>query len=929
MVGYERGSEWRRWDLHIHTPGTQKNDQYKGKSIEEKWENFYQTVNDYIGDGSDPLKNIAVVGITDYLSIDNCIKVITDGCLPKSVKMVLPNVELRMTPLAKQTPINIHCLFDPTIINELENRFFSKLYFTYGGTKYSASHADLCRLGQAFSQELLADNEAYRIGLEQFIITPDAVENLFKGDPNLRDKTIIIVSNKSADGVSGITQHQGYSTENGSQMDATRQSIYRMSDLIFSSNASDTRYFLGESIESQGSIIKKYGSLKGCIHGSDAHSNEKVFEPEKKRYCWIKSDPTFNGLKQIIYEPKARISISSIKPEEKPAYQVIDSVVFSNPDFAPNPILFNDKLTCIIGGKSTGKSLLLHNMAASIDATQVEKKTKISNSKTRTVPEMQVKWADGTISQQGDVDEKHKIVYVPQTYLNRLTDENEEQTEIDGIIHEIVMINNDSSDAYKKMCEALGVCKLELDKKIYDCIQRYNGYIDKKRALANIGTRDGIQEEIKKLKKQKDEISKEASVTSEEVASYDEAVAIVTRTNIEIIAIDKEIDMINDINEVFQEIELSTEFSTDTMKIISKSITNIKNQANELWLTERKTILDMLLKKQENLKERRNKNKKIVDSIAPKIADNEAIKKLSEQILAEEEKKIKYNKLEKQLTAFLQLYNEAVQDIIKAFKDFEVIRKKYADSINENSELSKDGLDFSVVTPFRTEMFCNTLVGLYDKRSLKAQRDWLEIDAFDNKKFLTIENLQQLIDKTLGEKLRITKGKNAETVLREIFSDWFNTTYQVEMDGDPIGNMSPGKKALVLLKLLINLAENKCPILIDQPEDDLDNRSIFDELIPFISQKKIDRQIIIVTHNANVVLGGDAEEVIVANQNGNNAKNKQYKFEYRTGSIEDDVPIESQADDVLSSRGIQQHICDILEGGEKAFDLRKNKYRIG
>lgn len=294
-----------------------------------------------------------------------------------------------------------------------------------------------------------------------------------------------------------------------------------------------------------------------------------------------------------------------------------------------------------------------------------------------------------------------------------------------------------------------------------------------------------------------------------------------------------------------------------------------------------------------------------------------------------EEKKIKYNKLEKQLTAFLQLYNEAVQDIIKAFKDFEVIRKKYADSINENSELSKDGLDFSVVTPFRTEMFCNTLVGLYDKRSLKAQRDWLEIDAFDNKKFLTTENLQQLIDKTLGEKLRITKGKNAETVLREIFSDWFNTTYQVEMDGDPIGNMSPGKKALVLLKLLINLAENKCSILIDQPEDDLDNRSIFDELIPFISQKKIDRQIIIVTHNANVVLGGDAEEVIVANQNGNNAQNKQYKFEYRTGSIEDDVPIESQADDVLSSRGIQQHICDILEGGEKAFDLRKNKYRIG
>ena len=171
MIGYERGSEWRRWDLHVHTPGTQKNDQYTGSNLEEKWNNFYQSVNDYVGDGSNPLKNIAVIGITDYLSIDNCIKVIQDKRLPKSVKMILPNVELRMTPLAKQTPINIHCLFDPSIVNELENRFFSKLSFSYGGTTYSASHDDLRRLGKAFCQQSLTEDEAYEVGLEQFIIT--------------------------------------------------------------------------------------------------------------------------------------------------------------------------------------------------------------------------------------------------------------------------------------------------------------------------------------------------------------------------------------------------------------------------------------------------------------------------------------------------------------------------------------------------------------------------------------------------------------------------------------------------------------------------------------------------------------------------------------------------------------------------------------
>ena len=123
---------------------------------------------------------------------------------------------------------------------------------------------------------------------------------MFKGDSELREKTIIAVSNKSADGVSGITQHQGYTTETGSQMDATRQSIYHMADLIFSSSKSDISYFLGESSDDSNVVINKYGSLKGCIHGSDAHSNEKLFEPDQQRYCWIKSDPTFNGFKHIV-----------------------------------------------------------------------------------------------------------------------------------------------------------------------------------------------------------------------------------------------------------------------------------------------------------------------------------------------------------------------------------------------------------------------------------------------------------------------------------------------------------------------------------------------------------------------------------------------------------------------------------------------------
>ena len=147
------------------------------------------------------------------------------------------------------------------------------------------------------------------------------------------------------------------------------------------------------------------------------------------------------------------------------------------------------------------------------------------------------------------------------------------------------------------------------------------------------------------------------------------------------------------------------------------------------------------------------------------------------------------------------------------------------------------------------------------------------------------------------------------------------------MDNDFIDVMSPGKKALALLKILIDLDENTCPILIDQPEDDLDNRSIFNELIPFLRKKKVQRQIIVVTHNANVVLGGDAEEIIVANQDGQNAKNKEYRFEYKSGAIED-IEKDREAKDILSKKTIQEHICEILEGGKEAFELRRKKYHM-
>ena len=76
-----------------------------------------------------------------------------------------------------------------------------------------------------------------------------------------------------------------------------------------------------------------------------------------------------------------------------------------------------------------------------------------------------------------------------------------------------------------------------------------------------------------------------------------------------------------------------------------------------------------------------------------------------------------------------------------------------------------------------------------------------------------------------------------------MLTDWYNVNYVVKMDKDKIKDMSPGKKALVLLRLLISLAEIKCPILIDQLEDDLDNRSMYlaNRLSLYVRKKSTDK----------------------------------------------------------------------------------------
>lgn len=110
-------------------------------------------------------------------------------------------------------------------------------------------------------------------------------------------------------------------------------------------------------------------------------------------------------------------------------------------------------------------------------------------------------------------------------------------------------------------------------------------------------------------------------------------------------------------------------------------------------------------------------------------------------------------------------------------------------------------------------------------------------------------------------------------------------------------------------------------------KDSLDNRAIYNELVTYIKKKKRERQIILVTHNSNVVVSADAENVIVANQEGSDSHNRDgMRFQYVNGALEFTKSRNPEEPSVLYSQGIREHVCDILEGGRDAFEKREQKY---
>lgn len=160
----------------------------------------------------------------------------------------------------------------------------------------------------------------------------------------------------------------------------------------------------------------------------------------------------------------------------------------------------------------------------------------------------------------------------------------------------------------------------------------------------------------------------------------------------------------------------------------------------------------------------------------------------------------------------------------------------------------------------------------------------------------------------LSDQLR--KGVESVEVLDYLFGfDYLSPRYSLTYDGQEIGQLSPGERGLLLLVFYLLVDKDDIPIVIDQPEENLDNQTIYKILVKCIKKAKERRQVIMVTHNPNLAVVCDAEQIIYAS-----CDKAASRFEYESGAIEQPQ--------------IKDRVVQILEGTEPAFKNRQSKYRL-
>lgn len=952
-----RGSEWRKWDLHVHTASSYDYE-YKSEDSDKLLVEALRK------------NGIQVIAITDHFIIDakriNRIRKLANNEIT-----VFPGVELRTDKGANN--IHVILIFDENIpLSELENDF--KVIMLKEKAKSKESN-----------DTIYWDYE----DIKEFV--------------KKRKGLISIHAGKKTNGLDR-------NIKNDSLLNMAFKEEYSLSVDIFE---------VSKKTDLDGYKEKVFKNIpeRPVIICSDNHNPR---EYNIKDYLWIKADKTFEGLKQAVIHSNERVYIGKEPPKlaslkKNPEKYILKIKVkkkdkFTNFDkWFDFDLELNPGLTTVIGNKGSGKSAF-SDLIGYIGMSNNQKyfsflnKNRFAkeNKKFNLDYEGEITWFDGEKSQVEDFSLSNTkseglplIRYLPQGYIEEVCNSLDEnfQVEIDNVIFSYIDIdkrgNTTNLEELVKTNQYSIIEKIKLknmdiasineeiikleNKKLSsyynDCKNRliyWNNELrrheenkpkpvsrpskenDKEELKIIENCMRDIDENDKKIKEEMENINKERMCITE-LNSYKEKISLEIEKIINLknegLELSKkynlepeiEISVLNTLNGVDSRIEKANINIRKSEELISSSFNGIEKENFDFEkMDEYYKNIKSLYYKNHILKLKINKIKDELDK--PEIAYQnylDEIKSWEEKknkiigsdkekdSLKYAEKEFKYleEELEKDLTELINRRKKQIEELHNLYLEkkkildaiYEPVEKKLdinlnniKDKIKFKSSISMD-LDFSnnllnyinqnINSKYKGKNegkeFISTLLRTYD-----------DLSNFDN----VYSFIEELMDAIYEDKdkvdLLVKKRKECYDYICSL--SYLNVGFSLDIGDKNLDKLSPGEKGLVLLIFYLSLDQEEKPLIIDQPEDNLDNQSVFGKLVPCILEAKKNRQIIIVTHNPNLAIACDSELIIYSENNENN-------INYFSGSIE--------------NKEIKNKIVDILEGTMEAFELRNSKYK--
>jgi len=992
-----RGTAWRIWDLHVHTPASIV--QSYGGNTDEVWARFI-----------DELENlpeeIGVIGINDYWFLNGYKRVLEErknGRL-QNLDAIFPVIEMRLDQFGGTdghlSRVNMHVIFDPELDSAvIEAQFLNalqpKLKLSPGyqalGWKGVITESSLADLGRRIKESVPADKAReygsdLHEGFNNLSVSLNDVQEVL-GGPYFHGKALL-----------GIGKTEWADIKWTDQSIATKKNVINSASIVFTAFQDVARW--GADVE----VLRANKVTHRLLDCSDAHYFSDSGQQMRLGACqtWMNTTPTFAGLTYALEEFDRRVFVGLEPPSlarirKNPERFMVKITVRSDNDdqfLFDYEIPLNTGFVAIVGNKGQGKSALLDCIALAGNSSRngefafLTSQRFLSSASVKRAREYhsELEWLTGTtrrvrLSDEHDRSAPVSVEYLPQAFVERVcnidpaaedADEFERELrtvlfthireeerlgekDFDALLAQKTRISQDNLNRQRdKLCTLvtsyvrvasfraenhLAEVEGRLALKQADVNKARAALQTEQEALAQIDSASSNDNQLADLMRKSEQIESNRTALIARRAEKEEDQAHVRQSLSEMEAIVQRADGLHsDAASLNAEAEVLMPGYEDAFIIVT-----INQERYEAWrsmcdarLASLRDEYDALVRDIDFLEVERRKN-------AEELAAADSARERARQRVLQSEQRVAALIGDENDEDSLAGLESLQRRVIEAPKEMDRLREdivEQAEWIHLGLQAQLDAVK-SLYTPaseFIAQADVVKNAGLEFNAELRMLPTWRRVftslDGRRNGDFQDwLTELPQRLENTgwdqlapqLREALVRLEHEHGDpddslrnpahalrttTTLGEFLIDlldlsWLEVRFGLTGDGLPLSQLSPGQRGLVLALFYLVVDRRTTPLLLDQPEENLDNETIASKLVPAIHEASGRRQTIVITHNANLAIVGDADQII-------HCQLRDGQFTVSSGSIAD--------------LDVAQFALNVLEGTKPAFDNRRHKY---